>query len=93
MGNAMSCGRWFVLGLAVMGLLLGAAACSSDDDGGNSKCDDGCGKAADLCQLSASDKSECISQCNQATQEQIDAAYNCMQEATSCSDAELCVPQ
>lgn len=92
MGSAMSCGRWLMWGLAVAGLLLGAAACSSDDDGGSSKCEEGCGKAAELCGLSASEKSDCISECNQATQDQIDAAYSCMQEATTCAAAEPCRP-
>ena len=85
--------RGIMTAAAVTGMVWTCLACSSDDDDeGNPKCDDGCAKAAELCGLSATEKSNCISQCNSSTDEQIDAAAACMEQATSCSDAEICVP-
>ena len=85
--------RGLMTAAAVTGMVWTCLACSDDDDdGGNSKCKTGCAKAAELCGMSSSDEADCVSQCNQYTDEQIDAAAACMEEATTCTDADNCIP-
>ena len=88
---------WVQRSLAVVCLLALAAACSGDDDDGSSTpCDEGCAKAASLCDLDSSGRSQCVSECtaayNAADAEAQAAAEQCIAAASSCAEATACIP-
>lgn len=93
-GWGLRLGRFVVVSAAVLGMALFAGACGSDDDddSGDPRCTDGCNKANSLCDFGSEGLSECLQECNAATEEQKQAAEACINAASTCNEATACRP-
>ena len=84
--------KWWILATVVLASIQ-MVGCGGDDSSDAPHCQEACNIIADKCGSSGSDcESQCTADSQGATQAQIDEAMNCLRAASTCAEAQACIP-